>query len=143
LTRREAAEKVAKLRRLADDPRTPRTEAQTARGTADKIAREHELGEQDLAVGRMCAAFDDLIGELEKAIQQRSGQIPTGMFGAGHAIKTALDGIRKMTDVDKATRLRQLTGVVRTAALFVGDHPVVAEVKAVLDTVLKNHDLML
>ena len=143
MTRREAAEKVAKLRRLADDPRTPREEAHNAREAAAKITREHKLKEQDLATGRMCAAFDDLVGELEKAVQRRSAHLPTGIFGAEQSIKTALDGIRKMTDVDKATRLRQLTTVVRTAAIFVGDHPVVAEVKAVLDAVLKNHDLML
>lgn len=138
--RRRIAEKVAKLRRLADDPRTPPTEAQAARSQAEKIAAENGLGDQDLLAGRMGAAFDDLVEEIGKVVS-RHPNIPTGLFGTGNVIRDALNQVKAMPENDKVSRLRQIVSIVRAASFFLGDNKVVAEVKVVVDTALKNHDV--
>jgi hypothetical protein len=140
--RRSAAEKVAKLRRLADDPRTPPTEAQAARNQADKIARENGLGDQDLIAGRMGAAFDDLVEEIGKVVA-RHPNIPTGLFGTSSVIRDALNQVRAMQEADKVNRLRQIVSVVRAASFFLSDNRMVAEVKIVVDTALKNHNIVI
>lgn len=138
--RRRVAEKAAKLRRLADDPRTPPTEAQAARSQAQKMELENGLGNQDLTDGRMGAAFDDLVEEIGKVVD-RHPNIPTGLFGTGNVIRDALNQVKAMPEADKVSRLRQIVSVVRAASFFLGNNRMVAEVKTVVDTALKNHDV--
>ncbi len=140
MSRKDAAEKVAKLRRLADDPRTPRPEAENARRRADKIAADHQLGERELGEGRMSAAFDELVEQIEKIVVKHKSTT-NSFFGAESAIRDVLGRIRAMPDVDKAARLQQIVTVTRTASFIVGRHPLVAEAKAVVDAALKNHDV--
>ena len=140
MTKRDASEKVAKLRRLASDPRTPKTEADTARASADKIAAQHGLREEDLATGRMCAAFDDLVTALEAAVK-RVPQVPTGFRAVDEAIRAAVTKVKAMPETDKVMRLRQVVMTVRTAAFVMGGHPLVAEAEAIVNTTLKNHDV--
>lgn len=142
MTKKDAASKIAKLRRLADDPRTPTNEAASARGRADKLAAEHGLGPADLEEGRLCAAFDDLVGEVEKIVRGNPN-LPTGMFGTEQVLTQVLGQLRGMGDADKATRLRQIVGIVRTASFFVGSNKTIAEIKSALDVVLKNHQINL
>jgi hypothetical protein len=142
VTKKDAAVKVAKLRRLADDPRTPPTEADVARRQIDKLSAEHGLAPLDLETGRLCAAFDDLVGEIEKLVA-RHPNVPSGLFGTTKVVNDVLGKIRDIDDADKATKLRQLVSIVRIASLFAGDTKIVSELKVVIDTTLKNHDFVI
>jgi len=137
-TKREAAEKVAKLRRLADSTKNPHEKA-TARRQADKLAAEYGLGKEDLDAGKMAAAFDDLVGAVERVVE--NAPIPKGIFDTGSIIREVTGKIRKLDDADKSKKLRQVATAVRVAAMIAGDNKTVAELKAVLDSVLKSHDL--
>lgn len=138
MDKREAAEKIAKLRKLSDDPRTPSTEAASARRTADRLATEHHLGPADLEIGKMCSAYDDLIGEVEKIVKNNP-RLPAGLFGSEQVVRDVVGKLRQADDSDKSSRLRKFVTVVRTASMFVGDNKYVSEIKIVMDTVLKNH----
>jgi hypothetical protein len=140
MTKKDAASKIAKLRRLADDARTPPTEAEAARGRADKLAAEHGLGATELESGRWCAAFDDLVTEVEKIVHGNPN-LPTGMFGTEQVLTQVLGLLRGMQDGNKATRLRQIVGLVQTASFFAGSNKTVVEIKSMIDIVLKNHQL--
>ena len=56
-------------------------------------------------------------------------------------MKQVLDKVKSMGEVDKASKLRTVAALVRTANLIAGSHPLVSGVKAQLDTALKNHDV--
>jgi len=140
VTSKAAAEKVAKLRRLADDPRTPATEAASARREADRLSALHDLTASDLELGRKAAAYDDLVVELEKVVRNNPN-LPVGIFGAEKVVTDVLRKLRDASDVDKAARLAKIVTVVQTASLFVGDAKIVVECKAVIGSVLKNHGL--
>ena len=138
MNKKDAAEKVAKLRRVAQGSSNP-NEADTARRQADKIASEHRLTELDLASGQMTAAFDDLVAEVEKVVARNP--VPTGLFGTESVVKDVLGKMRSFQEDDKAKKLRQVALVVKIGAMIAGDNRTVAEIKTVLDTVLKNHGL--
>ncbi len=142
MTKKDAAAKIAKLRRLADDPRTPKEEAESAKRQIDKLSAEHGLLPADLEVGRMSAAFDDLVTEIEKIVRANPN-LPVGLFGTEQIVAQILDKLRGMGEGDKSTRLRQIVGIVRTASFFVGSNKTVAEIKSVVDLVLKNHQINL
>jgi len=140
VTRQGAAERVAKLRRLADDPRTPPSEAENARAQATKLAAEHSLGEADLELGRIGSAYDELVDRLEK-LALNNPKLPTGIFGAEQVVVDVLHKLKQVGDSDKSRRLRAVTTTVRTAHLFLGNTPLIDNVKIILDSVLKNHGL--
>jgi len=137
MTRRDAAEKVAKLHKLAKGS-TNVHEAAAARTQAEKIVAEHQLTDNDLMSGEMAAAFDELVDNLQKMVAGHPS-LPTGLFNSSAIVTDVLHKIRSMGDIDKATRLRQIAAIVRTASFIAGDTPIVAEVKTVFDTALKNH----
>lgn len=141
MTRKEAAEKVAKLRRLARGSKNPH-EAEMAREQADKLAARHGLASADLEAGSMGAAFDDLVDQV-KTVVAGHASIPAGLFNTEGIINDVLGKIKSIGESDKSARLRQIATLIRTASFFAGDNKVVAEMKAVLDTTLKNHDLTL
>lgn len=138
MNKRDAAEKVAKLRRLAEGSQNQH-EAANARRQADKLAQEHGLTEDDLAGGKLAAAFDDMVGAVEKIVD--NAPIPKGLFDTGSIIREVTSKIRSLGEDDKAKKMRQVATAVRVAAMIAGDNKTVGELKAVLDTVLKNHDL--
>jgi hypothetical protein len=141
MNRREAALKHAKLLRLARGTTNP-NEAAAARLQADKIAAEHHLGQADIEHGRSGAAFDDLVDELQRFVAERGDELG-GLFGAGPIVRDVLSKIKSMGDDDKASYLRQFAGVVRTASLVAGNTPSIKKLKQILDTTLKNHELIL
>jgi hypothetical protein len=140
MTRREAAEKVAKLLQLARGSTNPH-EASTAQRQADKIAREHGLTKQDLESGKMAAAFDEIVDQVGKIAS--SSPLPQGLFDSRSIIGQVLQSIKGIGENDKSSRLRQLTNLVRVASFVAGDNKHVAEVKVALDTALKNHDIII
>lgn len=137
MTKKEAAEKVAKLTKLAKGSANP-NEATTARTQADKIIAEHGLTEHDLTSGEMAAAFDDLVDGVQKIVAGHPA-LPPGLFNSSAVITDVIHRFKNMKDVDKAARLRQLATIIRTTSFIAGDSPIVAEIKAVFDTALKNH----
>ena len=134
----DAAEKVAKLRRLAEGSKNPH-EAESARKQADKIAQENGLTEDDLSNGRCAAAFDDLVGAVEEIVD--NAPIPRGLFDTGAIIREVTSKIRNLGEDDKAKKMRQVATGIRVAAMIAGNNQTVAELKAVLDAVIKNHEL--
>jgi hypothetical protein len=141
VTRKSASEKVAKLLKLAKSSTNPH-EASTARSQANKLIEEHGLTDADLIGGEMSAAFDDLVDSVKKAIAQHPA-IPDGLFGSLGIVDQVLDKIKNIGDSDKATRLKQITTLIRTASFIAGSQPIVAEIKTILDNTLKNHGLSL
>jgi hypothetical protein len=141
VTKKSAAEKVAKLHKLARGSSSPH-EAESARAQAEKIAAEHGLSSRDLETGQMGAAFDELVDQVGK-IASSLPQIPQGLFDTRTIVDQVLRSIKSIGEVDKAARLRQFTTLVRTAAFIAGDNKTIAEVKTALDTALRNHELVL
>jgi hypothetical protein len=139
MTKKDAAEKVAKLMKLAHGSTNP-NEAATAKSQAEKLVSEHGLTDNDLMSGEMAAAFDDLVDSLQKVVASHPA-LPPGLFNSSAIITDVLHKIKNIGDADKTIRLRQITTLVRTAAFIAGDKPIVAEIKAVLDNTLKNHGL--
>jgi len=139
MTRKDAAEKVAKLMKLANGSSNP-NEAATARAQAEKLVAEHGLTDNDLMSGEMAAAFDDLVDSVQKVIASHPA-LPPGLFNSSAIVTDILHKIKNIGDTDKATRLKQITTIVRTASFIAGDTPIIAEIKAVLDSALKNHGL--
>lgn len=139
MNRQEAAEKVAKLERLARGSSNPH-EAAAARERAHKIAQEHGLSPAEIEVGTMGAAFDDLVDQVKKIVAQ-SPRVPAGLFDTRSLVDDVLNKIKGASDADKASRLKQIAGLIRTASFIAGNNKTVAEAKAALDTVLKNHEL--
>lgn len=126
MTRAEAAEKVAKLRRLAAGTNNE-AEAASAKRRADEIIKQHNLTEVELSAGSRAAAFDDLLTELDGYI--RKHQVPTVVF-------EVIEKMKKDTKKeDKAKMLEKFATVVRGASLFLD----VGDVKKVLDQVLTKH----
>ncbi len=142
MTREDASDKIAKLTRLANDPRTPAAEAESARRQIAKLQLQHQLGPQELEMSRMGAAFDDLVEKVEQIVR-RHPSMPSGIFGAQEAVRNVLTVIKKVSDADKAARLRQIVGAVRAATFLLGGHPIVIELKTSVDTALKNHELVI
>ena len=141
MTKRGAAEKVAKLERLARGT-TSQHEAAAARSQAAKLVAEHHLSSQDLETGEMGAAFDDLVDQVGK-FALGSPATPPGLYDTRSVVDQVLRAIKDIGEADKAARLRQVTTLVRTAAFVAGDNKVIAQVKTTLDTVLKNHQLVI
>jgi hypothetical protein len=139
MTRKDAAAKIAKLIRLADDPRTQPAEATSARQLASKIQTEYKIGPQDIETDRLCAAFDELVGVVEKIVE-RHPSLP-GLFGTRKIVSDVLGSVRCIGDDDKSARLRQLVGIVRVASFVAGSIPLVAELKAAVDTALANNNV--
>jgi hypothetical protein len=137
VTKRDAAEKVAKLMKLAKGSTNPH-ESTTAKAQAEKLVAEHGLTENDLMSGEISAAFDDLVDGIQKIVAGHPA-LPPGLFNTSAVVTDILHRIKAMGDTDKVTRMRQIATVIRTTAFIAGDTPIIAEIKIVFDTALKNH----
>lgn len=137
MTRQEAAEKVAKLHRLASGSSCAH-EAASARRQAEKITREHGLSQEDVSAGERAAAFDDLIGQLESYVSSHPS-VPAGLFDQVAVVRDVLAKIKNMTDVEKSRRLGQVTTIVGFASLLTGDTPVVRDLKDLVERAVKKH----
>jgi hypothetical protein len=140
MDKKSAAKKVAKLRRLAEDPRSPAGERENARRAADRITSENHLSPADLDVGKMCSAYDELVGEIEKFVKNNPN-LPSGLFGAEKVVTDVVGKLRLADDSDKSARLRTFVTVVRTASIFVGDNRYVSEIKSIMDAALGNNNV--
>ena len=140
MSKQKAAEKVAKLLELARGTTNPH-EAAAARAEAERLVAQHGLTDADLENGEMGAAFDDLVDQVGRVAS--TGNFSSGLFDARSIVDKVLQSIKEISKADKATRLRQFTTLVRTASFVAGDNKVIAEVKTTLDTVLKNHHLVI
>ena len=134
MTKQEAANKIAKLKRLAERAGTP-AEADTARRTAERLAREHNLNDDDLHQGAQAAAFDDLVDEL-------------GTFAAKNDIPapvlSVMEMLKKNTkEEEKASALKKAAAFLKTASLFFGFNQTVTALQETVDRVLKKHDIKL
>ena len=141
MTKTEAAEKVAKLRRLVKGT-TNEHEAASARANADKLITEHKLTGNDLTSGEKAATFDDLIDALHHFTLNHPA-LPDGMFGTSKILQDVLTRIKNIGRTDKILHLNQLTSVIRTASIFAGNNSSIREIKRILDETLRRHEIML
>jgi hypothetical protein len=139
MTKKAAAEKVAKLMRLAKGSSNP-NEADNARQQAEKLAAEHGLTSSDLESGEMAAAFDDLVDNIQRFVAGHPA-LPEGLFNSSAIVTDVLHKIKNIGETDKAARLRQVTTLVRTASFIAGNNTTISGIKSVLDTTLKNHGI--
>ena len=139
MTKHAAAEKVAKLMRLAKGSSNPH-EASTARAQAEKLVREHGLTESDLTSGERAAAFDDLVDAVHAFVRNHP-TIPDSMFGTSAIVTDVLNRIKNIEETEKSTRLGQITTVVRAASFIAGDDPSIKHIKKILDDTLHKHEI--
>jgi len=132
VTKTEAAEKVAKLRMLAERNPNP-NEAKAARERAAKIMAEHGLTEVDISVGARAAAFDELAERLEGFVRRH--EVPAPVYEVFDHIK------KKTAKEDKGKALEKIVGIVRLAGLFGAIDPTVKTVKKAVDEVLEKHKI--
>jgi hypothetical protein len=134
VTKQEAAKKIAKLKRLAERAGTP-AEADTARRTAEQLAREHSLNDDDLQRGAQAAAFDDLVDELSAFVGRKDVPGP---------VLSAMEMLKKNTkEEDKASALKKVAVGVKAASVFFGFNPTVTTLQETVERVLKKHDIKL
>jgi hypothetical protein len=137
MTKQQAAEKVCKLRRLAEKAGCTPAEAESARRIADKILTEHHLGPGDLTLGAKCAAFDELVTQLEifvAAHPERS--VPMTV------VKESLARLKKeVKSEDKAKALDTTVSATRAMSFLAGSSKTVSGLKSVVDEVLRKHDV--
>ena len=141
MTKHAAAEKVAKLMRLAKGSSNPH-EASNARAQAEKLVKEHGLTESDLTSGERAAAFDDLVDAIHAFVRNHPA-IPGGMFGTSAIITDVLNRIKNIEETEKASRLGQITTVIRAASFIAGDDPSIKGVKKILDETLHRHEIII
>jgi len=141
MLKKEAAERVAKLIKLANGS-TNSHEAASAKSQAEKLVLEHGLSNDDLMSGEMASAFDELVDSIPKIVASHP-VLSQGLFDASAIVTDILAKIKAIDDLDKVKRLRQVANMVRTASFFAGNNPTIAEVKAILDSTLKNHGISL
>jgi Protein of unknown function (DUF2786) len=141
LSKIEAAEKVAKLRRLARGTSNEH-EAATAEAQAKKIIAEYKLTKDDLSGGEKSDAFDDLVDTLHKFAVNHP-DLPGGLFGTSAVIHDMLTKIKSIDKSKKNTYLGWLTGGIRTLSFISGDRPEIKELKRILDETLLRHGLVL
>lgn len=126
MNRNEAAQKVAKLRKLAAGTNNA-AEAASAKRRADELTKQFGLTEVELTAGSRAAVFDDLLTELDGYV--RKHEVPSVVF-------EVIERMKKDTkEEDKAKMLGKFATVVRGASLFLD----VGGVKKVLDEVLAKH----
>ena len=141
LSKVEAAEKVAKLRRLARGTSNEH-EASTAEAQAKKIVVEYKLTRDDLSGGEKSDAFDDLVDTLHRFAVNHPN-MPGGLFGTSAVIHDMLGKIKSIDKAKKSTYLSWLTGGVRTLSFIAGDQPEIKELKRIWDETLLRHNLVL
>lgn len=139
MTKHGAAEKVAKLMRLAKGSSNPH-EASTARAQAEKLVREQGLTKEDLTSGARAAAFDELVDSVHAFVRNHP-KIPEGMFGTTAIVTDVLNRIKNIKETEKAVRLVQITQFIRAASFIVGDDPTVKGIKKALDETLHRHEI--
>lgn len=136
MTKEEAIVRLAKLQRLAAGSSSP-AEADTAHRRISELVEKYKLGEADLAVSRSCAAYDDLVDQLNIVL----GQTPAGLLDTASFAGQISQTLKSTSDADKASRLRTVTRIVRTVGWVLGKDPLVSRVQKTLEDVLRKHDV--
>jgi hypothetical protein len=146
MRKQEAAEKVAKLMKLARDNPNPH-EQDSARSRARKIVEDNHLSVEDLSAGKKAAAFDDLVAAIRRKISTGPA-VPAGLFGTSDIVSGILSKLESMSRESKSRRLDEAYKLVEAASLFNGaltavglGTSVVGDVKKIFEETLAAHDL--
>lgn len=137
MKREEAAEKVAKLMRLAKG--TPAShEAASARTQARKIVREYELDTEELSAGKKAIAFDSLVKEVLHLVpplqEPLTGQVRQRLAGITKS--------RKSRHLEDAAKLIEIASLVNGLLGKVGmGSSTVTKMQKILDDTLAAHGL--
>lgn len=136
MTKKQAAEKVAKLRRLAEKAGT-KQEAESARRNADKIVSEFGLTDAELQTGAKAAAFNDLIDSLDSFVRTRRAMVPGSVMGAIEQVKASTN------ESEKATAFDRIAAAVKLGNLLFGHDKTVAAIGDLLANVAEKHGIKL
>jgi hypothetical protein len=146
MTKQDAAEKVAKLMKLARYNKNPHEEA-SARNKARKLVEDNHLSVEDLSAGKKAAAFDDLVAAIRRKISA-SPAMPAGLFGTSSIVSGILSKLEAVSRESKSRRLDEAYKLVEAAAMFNGaldviglGTRVVGDVRKIFEDVLTAHDL--
>lgn len=136
MTKKQAAEKVAKLRRLAEKAGS-KEESQNAYRAIDKLILQYQLTDAELAVGAKAAAFDDLISSLDSFVRTRREQVPGSVMGA-------IEQVKKSTNEDeKAAAFDKIAVTVNLGNMLFGHNKTVAAIGDLLASVAEKHGIKL
>lgn len=134
MTKAEAAEKVAKLRRLSEKAGTV-AEAQSARAKAQALVEKFGLSEEELSLGSQAAAFDELLQELDNVVRRHP--VPAQVIDA---IKTVRENTKKE---DKADALRKFVKYLKLLSMFFGTNKTIQITTSIVDDVIRKHNVSL
>lgn len=143
MTKLEAAEKVAKMMKLARGNTNPH-EAASARRRAKKIIDDHGLTVEELSTGKKAAALDDLI----VALRSVTSNMPAGLFNTSSIVEGILSKAESMSKESKSRRLDEICKLIDVASAVNGalnvvslSSPLVKRVKEIFEKTLAAHDL--
>lgn len=146
MTKQEAAERVAKLIRLARDNANPH-EAEAARSQARKIVTEHDLSVEELSAGQKAAAFDELLTKIQRVVSSHPA-VPEGLFDTSSVISGLVSKMETMTKESKSKRLDEACKLLDAAAMVDGilgtvglSTSLIRTVKKIFDDTLAAHNL--
>lgn len=134
MTRLEAMEKVAKLKRLAKRAGSP-AEAENARGAAHKIVAKYQLTPRELASGAKANALDDLLGALDSFVKGQREKVPAAVLDVIERVK------RDTKPEEKADALEKLVGATRVVAMFFGHRDDVSRIRDIIEQTLQQHEI--
>ena len=136
MRREDAAERVAKLMRLAKSPEPH--EAASARKAARKIVREHDLSLEDLSAGKKAYAFESLVGEVARLV-------PSLQEPLVRELRRKISGLtraRKSRCLEDASKVLEVASLVNGLLSRVGmGSATVAMLQTILDDTLEDHGL--
>ena len=137
MKREEAAEKVAKLMRLAKG--TPESyEAASARTQARKIVREYELDAEELSAGKKAIAFDSLVKEVLHLVPP----LQEPLTGQVRQRLARITKSRKSRHLEDAAKLIEIASLVNGLLGKVGmGSSTVTKMQKILDDTLAAHGL--
>ena len=133
MTKKEAVRKVRKLRKLAENNRSP-DETSSALTAARDLCKKYNLTDTDLAQGTKAEAFDELIQKLDTYTKTRR-ELP-------ESIAYILERLqRDMKEEEKSTALEQVVAAVRIGSIFLGRK--MGPVKEIVEETLRHHSLII
>lgn len=135
MTRAEAAKRVGKLRNLAARAGTP-AEAATARQRADDLVKQFILTETELSIGARARAFDEVLDRLDAFVKANRDKLPSPILDIASKIK-------ETSEEEKASTLTKLVNATRFTAMFLGGNKTVAGLKEIVDSALRNQDVVI
>lgn len=144
LTREQAIERINKLLTLARNPSANPHEKANAENQAQKLMGDYHLTEGDLKSSSKVAAFDEIVKSIKDyAVKHPQIDDIGSMFGSQKLMNDVLEQAqRDLTPQNKVVLFDKLTSALRLAHfLFGSSNQTINDIRAIIETTLKSHDL--